>query len=65
MKGSELYGKLNLNRNMDDTSKPDGQPRRCLDTQRAKDRLGFEAKTDFQTGLKQTIEWFLGGQTCI
>ena len=48
-----------------DTSKPDGQPRRCLDTQRAKDRLGFEAKTDFQTGLKQTIEWFLGGQTCI
>tara|TARA_B100000676_G_scaffold294053_1_gene331604 strand:+ start:210 stop:1142 length:933 start_codon:yes stop_codon:yes gene_type:complete len=42
-----------------DPSRPDGQPRRCLDVQRAKDRLGFEAKTDLQTGLKQTIEWFL------
>lgn len=39
--------------------KPDGQPRRCLDTSRAKKILGFEAKTDLQTGLKQTIEWFL------
>ena len=45
-----------------DDSKPDGQPRRCLDTSRAKARLGFEAKTDFQTGLKQTIEWFLKEQ---
>jgi len=43
-----------------DSSRPDGQPRRCLDTKRAKERLGFEAKTDLQTGLKQTIEWFLG-----
>ena len=42
-----------------DTSKPDGQPRRCLDTHRAGERLNFVAKTDFQTGLKQTIEWFL------
>ncbi len=45
-----------------DSSKPDGQPRRCLDTNRAKARLDFEAKTDFQTGLKKTIEWFLGEQ---
>jgi GDP-L-fucose synthase len=30
-----------------DTSKPDGQPRRCLDTTRAKAEFGFEAKTDF------------------
>jgi len=45
-----------------DSSRPDGQPRRCLDIERAKDRLGFEAKTDLQTGLKQTIEWFLGEQ---
>ncbi len=45
-----------------DSSKPDGQPRRCLDVERAKARLGFEAKTDFQTGLKNTIEWFLGEQ---
>ena len=42
-----------------DKSKPDGQPRRCLDTQKAKEALGFTAKTDLQTGLKQTIEWFL------
>ncbi|MBG88410.1 MAG: GDP-fucose synthetase [Verrucomicrobiales bacterium] len=42
-----------------ESDKPDGQPRRCLDTARAKARLGFEAKTDFQTGLKNTIEWFL------
>ena len=45
-----------------DSSKPDGQPRRCLDVERAKARLGFEAKTDFQHGLKNTIEWFLGEQ---
>ena len=45
-----------------DNSRPDGQPRRCLDTSRAKDRLGFTAKTDLQNGLKQTIEWFLGEQ---
>lgn len=45
-----------------DPSKPDGQPRRCLDVSRAKDRLGFEASTDLQTGLKQTIEWFLKEQ---
>ena len=42
-----------------DSSKPDGQPRRCLDTNKAKELLGFEAKTSFQEGLKKTIEWFL------
>jgi GDP-L-fucose synthase len=41
-----------------DTSKPDGQPRRCLDTSRAKKEFGFEAKTDFKRGLKKTIEWY-------
>jgi GDP-L-fucose synthase len=41
-----------------DSSKPDGQPRRCLDTSRAKKLFGFEAKTDFDTGLKQAIEWY-------
>ena len=41
-----------------DHSKPDGQPRRCLDTTKAIDRIGFRAKTDFDTGLKQTIKWF-------
>jgi GDP-L-fucose synthase len=41
-----------------DSSKPDGQPRRCLDTSKAKKLFDFEAKTDFDTGLKQTIEWY-------
>jgi GDP-L-fucose synthase len=40
------------------TSKPDGQPRRCLDTIRAKREFGFEAKTDFVLGLQKTIEWY-------
>ena len=42
-----------------DDSKPDGQPRRCLDTSKAKALLNFEAKTDLKTGIKQTVEWFL------
>lgn len=41
-----------------DPSKPDGQPRRCLDTTRAKEYFGFEAQTDFDAGLKATIEWY-------
>jgi len=41
-----------------DTSKPDGQSRRCLDVSRAKEEFGFEAKTDFKEGLKRTIEWY-------
>jgi GDP-L-fucose synthase len=41
-----------------DVSKPDGQPRRCLDTSRAKKEFGFEARTDFREGLKRTIEWY-------
>ena len=41
-----------------DTSKPDGQPRRCLDTSRAKKEFGFEAKMDFREGLRKTMEWY-------
>ncbi len=41
-----------------DTSKPNGQPRRKLDTQRAKDEFGFEAKTSFAEGLAETVEWY-------
>lgn len=41
-----------------DISKPNGQPRRCLDTTKAKDRLNFEAQTDLELGLAQTIQWF-------
>jgi len=41
-----------------DTSKPDGQPRRCLDTSRADKEFGFKAKTDFKKGLEKTIKWY-------
>ena len=41
-----------------DASKPDGQPRRCLDTSRAKKEFGFEAKTDLRKGLGTTIDWY-------
>jgi GDP-L-fucose synthase len=41
-----------------DTSKPDGQPRRRLDTSRAEKEFGFRARTDFRQGLKKTIEWY-------
>ena len=44
-----------------DTSKPDGQPRRCLDVSKAKEAFGFEAKVDFREGLKRTIEWYKNG----
>ena len=40
-----------------DTSKPDGQPRRCLDTSKAEQLFGFRAKTPFEEGLRRTIEW--------
>lgn len=42
-----------------DTSKPDGQPRRCLDVSKAKKEFGFEAKTELRDGLKKTIEWYI------
>ena len=41
-----------------DTSKPDGQPRRCLDTGKARALFSFEAKTDLADGVKETIEWY-------
>ena len=41
-----------------DTSKPNGQPRRALDTSRARDMFGFEAHTDFEEGLQETIDWY-------
>jgi GDP-L-fucose synthase len=41
-----------------DITKPDGQPRRCLDTRRAQERLGWQAKVGFEDGLKRTIEWY-------
>jgi GDP-L-fucose synthase len=41
-----------------DTTKPNGQPRRSLDTSRAESFFGFRAKTSFEDGLRQTVEWF-------
>ena len=41
-----------------DTSKPDGQPRRCVDPSRAREAFGFEARTDFAEGLRETIAWY-------
>ncbi len=42
-----------------DSSKPDGQPRRCLDTTKAMKEFDFKAKTKFEDGLKQTVEWYI------
>jgi len=42
-----------------DASKPDGQPRRCLDTSRAARLFGFEARMPFEEGLRRTIDWYL------
>ena len=41
-----------------DPTKPDGQPRRALDTSRARERFAFEARTTFEDGLRRTIEWY-------
>lgn len=41
-----------------DFSKPDGQPRRCLDVSKAKQEFSFEAQIDFEQGLKKTINWY-------
>jgi GDP-L-fucose synthase len=41
-----------------DTTKPDGQPRRSVDTTRAREQFGFTAKTSFEDGLRRTIEWY-------
>src|SRR5437762_3021603 len=43
-----------------DASKPDGQPRRALDTSRARERFGFVAKTSFEEGLRATMRWYEG-----
>jgi GDP-L-fucose synthase len=42
-----------------DKSKPNGQPRRCLDTQRAWEAFGFRAQQNFESGLKESIDWYV------
>jgi len=41
-----------------DTSKPDGQPKRCLDVTRARELMGFDAEIEFEDGLRKTIQWY-------
>jgi GDP-L-fucose synthase len=41
-----------------DPTKPDGQPRRCLDVSRARQAIGFSARTSLEDGLRNTISWF-------
>ena len=43
-----------------DHTKPDGQPRRLLDSSKAQAKFGFSAPTDFRTGLRETIRWYEG-----
>jgi GDP-L-fucose synthase len=45
-----------------DKSKPDGQPRRMLNTSKAANEFGFKAKTDLVTGLKKTIDWYINSK---
>ena len=51
---TDFKGKIVL-----DSSKPDGQPRRCLNTERAELLFGFRAKTSFEEGLRRAIEWYM------
>ena len=41
-----------------DSSKPDGQPRRCLETSRAREGFGFQSRTSLRAGLLKTIYWY-------
>lgn len=45
-----------------DSTKPDGQPRRMLDTTRAEEEFGYKSSTQFDQGLKETIEWYQKNQ---
>ena len=47
------------------TDKPNGQPRRKLDTNRAKEKFGFESKVGFEEGLRETVKWFIANQNDI
>lgn len=45
-----------------DTTKPDGQPRRCLDTSKAEKEFGFRAKVKLKEGLEKTIDWYISNR---
>jgi len=63
----EMIGRLTgfRGRIVRDPSRPDGQPRRCLDTSRAKEEFGFVARTPFEEGLRKTIEWYEGSREAL
>jgi GDP-L-fucose synthase len=42
-----------------DTTKPNGQPRRCLDTSRAERLFGWRARMNLEPGIRETVEWYL------
>jgi GDP-L-fucose synthase len=48
-----------------DSSKPDGQPRRCLDVSRGEREFGFRATTEFETGLRRTIDWYVAARSTV
>lgn len=48
-----------------DTTRPDGQPRRMLDTSKAEKKFGFKPRTSFEEGLKKTIEWYRNGRPLV
>ncbi len=48
-----------------DTSRPDGQPKRRLDTSRAEIEFGFKAKTAFEAGLQKTVDWYLANRNSL
>ncbi len=48
-----------------DTTKPNGQPRRCLDVSRIKQAIGFQAKHSLREGLQKTIQWYLANRASI
>ena len=45
-----------------DTTKPDGQPRRCLDTSKAEQMMGWRAEVPLEQGLRETIDWFMSNR---
>ena len=46
-----------------DTTQPNGQLRRTLDTRRARERFGFESHTDFMEGLRRTVDWYMANRS--
>jgi GDP-L-fucose synthase len=48
-----------------DTTKPDGQPRRCLDISKAEELFGFRVRTSLEEGLERSIAWYRAHRTAL